>query len=109
MPPFGRNKDFVGRQSHLNQLTTILHTEETREDCQRIALVGLGGVGKTQIALECAFQLQLISQTCSVFEQGIGTREGHEYRHPLVHLSTLPASNDTSFRISFLLSQSDDR
>ena len=64
--PFGRNKDFVGRQSQLNQLITILHTEDIEEDCQRTALVGLGGVGKTQIALECAFQLQLASPTCSV-------------------------------------------
>jgi hypothetical protein len=53
--PFGRNKDFVGRQSQLSQLITILHTDNTEEDCQRAALVGLGGVGKTQIALECAF------------------------------------------------------
>jgi tetratricopeptide (TPR) repeat protein len=67
MLPFGRNKDFVGRQSQLNRLITILHTQDTEEDCQRVALVGLGGVGKTQIALECAFQLQTISPICSVF------------------------------------------
>jgi hypothetical protein len=65
--PFGQNRDFVGRQSQLNRLTKILHTQDTEEDCQRAALVGLGGVGKTQIALECAFQLQIISPTCSVF------------------------------------------
>ena len=67
MLPFGRNKDFVGRQSQLNRLITILHTEDTEEDCQRVALVGLGGVGKTQIALECAFQLQKILPMLSVF------------------------------------------
>ena len=64
--PFGRNKGFVGRQAKLNQLITILHTENTEEDCPRAALVGLGGVGKTQIALECALQIQSISRTCSV-------------------------------------------
>jgi hypothetical protein len=79
--PFGRNKDFVGRQSYLNRLTTILYTEDTEEDCQRVALVGLGGVGKTQIALEYAFQLQLRSPTCSVF--------------------WVRASDTTSFEISF--------
>jgi hypothetical protein len=65
--PFGRNKDFVGRQSQLNQLIKILYTEDTEEDCQRVALIGLGGVGKTQIALECAFQLQKILPVLSVF------------------------------------------
>jgi tetratricopeptide (TPR) repeat protein len=64
---FGRNKDFVGRQSQLNRLITILYSENIEEDCQRAALVGLGGVGKTQIALECAFQLQSMSPMCSVF------------------------------------------
>ena len=65
--PFGRNRDFVGRQSHLNQLITMLYTEDTEEDCQRAALVGLGGVGKTQIALELVFQIQKLSPECSVF------------------------------------------
>jgi tetratricopeptide (TPR) repeat protein len=65
--PFGRNKDFVGRQSQLNRLTSILHTEHTGENCQRAALVGLGGVGKTQIALQCAFEIRKLSPECSVF------------------------------------------
>ncbi|RDW57769.1 hypothetical protein BP5796_12570 [Coleophoma crateriformis] len=65
--PFGRNNKFVGRQSQLRRLLTILHDEDTDEDCQHIALVGLGGVGKTQIALECAFQLQTILPQLSVF------------------------------------------
>ena len=65
--PFGRNRDFVGRQSQLNRLITILHTEDTKEDYQRVALVGLGGVGKTQIALEFAFRLQQTLPDYSLF------------------------------------------
>jgi tetratricopeptide (TPR) repeat protein len=65
--PFGRNKKFVGRQTQLDRLITILYNENTEEDCPRAALVGLGGVGKTQIALECAFRIQSTSPTCSVF------------------------------------------
>jgi tetratricopeptide (TPR) repeat protein len=65
--PFGRNKDFVGRESQLNRLITILYTEDTEEDCQRAALVGLGGAGKTQIALELAFRIQELSPGYSVF------------------------------------------
>ncbi|RDW58733.1 hypothetical protein BP6252_13209 [Coleophoma cylindrospora] len=65
--PFGRNNKFVGRQSQLRRLITLLHDKDTDEDCQHIALVGLGGVGKTQIALEFAFQLQKILPQISVF------------------------------------------
>jgi hypothetical protein len=44
--------------------------------------VGLGGVGKTQIALECAFQLQSVSPTCSVFwvRASDGTSFDNAYR-----------------------------
>jgi tetratricopeptide (TPR) repeat protein len=65
--PFGRNKEFVGRQSQLNRLITLLYTEDTEEDCQRAALVGLGGAGKTQIALEFAFRVQELSPGYSFF------------------------------------------
>jgi hypothetical protein len=65
--PFGRNRDFVGRQSQLDRLIKILCTDDTEEDCQRVALIGLGGVGKTQIALECAFKLQKSLPALSVF------------------------------------------
>ena len=65
--PFGRNRDFVGRRPQLNRLIAMLYTENTDEDCQRAALVGLGGVGKTQIALEFAFQIQKLSPKHSVF------------------------------------------
>ena len=64
--PFGRNTEFVGRKSQLDRLIATLHTNK-KEDCPCVALVGLGGVGKTQIALECAFRLRMISPTCSIF------------------------------------------
>jgi tetratricopeptide (TPR) repeat protein len=65
--PFGRNKDFVGRQYHVDRLIKIFHTEDTEQECQRVALDGLGGVGKTQIALELAFKIQESSPEHSVF------------------------------------------
>ncbi|KAI9744913.1 MAG: hypothetical protein M1818_001839 [Claussenomyces sp. TS43310] len=65
--PFGRNKDFVGRRSQLDRLIKILYTEDTKEDCQRAALAGLGGVGKTQIALELAFEIKSKSPLHSFF------------------------------------------
>jgi len=56
--PFGRNKDFVGRESILAQLLERIPPGVDEDDCQRTAIEGLGGVGKTQIALEAAFRVR---------------------------------------------------
>ncbi|KAF5572479.1 kinesin light chain [Fusarium pseudoanthophilum] len=49
--PLPRNKNFTGREGTVAELQKLLFTDP---DGQRVALVGLGGVGKTQIALQLA-------------------------------------------------------
>jgi tetratricopeptide (TPR) repeat protein len=48
--PFDRNSEFVGRKTILDSLFGRLNN--TTNATKRVALFGLGGVGKTQIALE---------------------------------------------------------
>jgi tetratricopeptide (TPR) repeat protein len=62
--PFQKNPRFVGRSSEIAQINAML-LSKTR--CERVAIFGLGGVGKTQIALEFAHQLQERQPDCSVF------------------------------------------
>ncbi|CAN9472976.1 unnamed protein product [Alternaria alternata] len=62
--PFGRNWQFVGQASHLNRLENALFTERQPP---KIAITGLGGVGKTQIVLELAYCTKEKHQDCSVF------------------------------------------
>ncbi|KAH8755121.1 hypothetical protein F5882DRAFT_482702 [Hyaloscypha sp. PMI_1271] len=65
--PFGQNKLFVGRESQLEEVIAKLTPEDYEKDCQRVAIAGLGGIGKTQIALEAAFQIREKYPDCSVF------------------------------------------
>ncbi|KAI6080516.1 hypothetical protein F4821DRAFT_55383 [Hypoxylon rubiginosum] len=67
MVPFGCNKNFVGRESILQQLLEKISPSTDQDDCQRTALEGLGGIGKTQIALEAAYQVRDKHPDCSVF------------------------------------------
>lgn len=67
MVPFGRNEAFVGRRAILNDLLGRLPPAARPQDCQRTALEGLGGVGKTQIALEAAYRVHDAYPDCSVF------------------------------------------
>ena len=67
MVPFGRNKGFVGRGSVLEQLLATVPPEKEKDDCQRTAIEGIGGIGKTQIALETAYRVRDKYPNCSVF------------------------------------------
>ncbi|KAK4069521.1 uncharacterized protein Triagg1_6945 [Trichoderma aggressivum f. europaeum] len=65
--PFGRNRDFVGRESILDQLLSMIPPTADKDDCQRTVVSGLGGIGKTQIALEAAFRVRARYGDCHVF------------------------------------------
>ncbi|RGP58838.1 hypothetical protein FLONG3_11359 [Fusarium longipes] len=52
--PFTKNVVFVGRDDILEKLQRLLFEEGRR----KVALVGLGGIGKTQIALQLAYWIK---------------------------------------------------
>ncbi len=53
--PYRRNPFFTGREETLQALHTALNTEET-PFIQALAISGLGGIGKTQTALEYVYR-----------------------------------------------------
>ncbi|KAL2142256.1 hypothetical protein VTI28DRAFT_1393 [Corynascus sepedonium] len=57
--PYPRNESFVGRSAVLDKLKQLMLKAASQA---RVALYGLGGIGKTQIALEYAYQLK---EACS--------------------------------------------
>lgn len=62
--PQPRNLQFTGRQEELNTLERRLYNAR---DCHSISLVGLGGIGKTQVALQFACWVIDNHPNCSVF------------------------------------------
>ena len=62
--PFQRNYHFVGRNSELLQVEAIIFGHDSY---QKIAICGLGGVGKTQIAIELAYRTMEKRPACSIF------------------------------------------
>ena len=52
--PFLKNPRFVGRKTELDKLERKLLVEK---DCQDVAVVGLGGIGKTQVVLSFAHSI----------------------------------------------------
>ncbi|OJJ08851.1 hypothetical protein ASPVEDRAFT_145102 [Aspergillus versicolor CBS 583.65] len=64
MVPFSRNKIFVGRD---NYIATLEESVLSPGEAQKIAICGLGGIGKTQVALELAYRVRERSPEMSVF------------------------------------------
>ncbi|KAF1933690.1 uncharacterized protein M421DRAFT_97764 [Didymella exigua CBS 183.55] len=62
--PFPKNDKFVGREQELSTLHRWSNSDVLRPN---MALYGLGGVGKTQIALEFAYRTKAQKREASVF------------------------------------------
>src|SRR6185437_13684738 len=56
--PFGRNPFFVGRQDVFTHLHALWNADDSALHPQMYALSGLGGMGKTQTAIEYAYQFR---------------------------------------------------
>jgi tetratricopeptide (TPR) repeat protein len=63
--PFSRNRSFVGRELQLVELETKLFSN--KQTTTTLAIVGPGGTGKSQLALEAAYRTKQNSRSCSVF------------------------------------------
>lgn len=59
--PFPRNRYFVGRSKELGELKQRLIADH---DCQTMSIVGLGGTGKTQVALQFTY---MVKESCPQF------------------------------------------
>ncbi|KAB8213646.1 kinesin light chain [Aspergillus novoparasiticus] len=62
--PFERNHKFIGRNAELDTLKQKLLVNK---DCQKVALSGLGGIGKTQVALRFAYSVKEDCPEYSIF------------------------------------------
>jgi tetratricopeptide (TPR) repeat protein len=63
--PFSRNELFVGREPQLAELQATLFSNE--QTTTTLAVVGPGGTGKSQLALEAAYRTRVNNKSCSVF------------------------------------------
>ncbi|KAJ0412956.1 nucleoside phosphorylase domain-containing protein [Aspergillus carlsbadensis] len=64
MIPFAKNPHFVGRQKEIQKLEDLISAPDGP---RKLAITGLGGVGKTQIALELAYRMKDREPECSIF------------------------------------------
>ncbi|RHZ65358.1 uncharacterized protein CDV56_109374 [Aspergillus thermomutatus] len=75
MVPFRKNSRFVGRQEKISKIEGLIMQQDGPG---RIAICGLGGVGKTQIALELAYRMRNRDPKCSIFWISCTTYESVE-------------------------------
>ncbi|KAI9866792.1 MAG: hypothetical protein M1813_000734 [Trichoglossum hirsutum] len=101
--PFLRNERFVGRSSTLSELETTLLGES---HCRRVAIAGLGGMGKTQIALELAYRVKEDHTACSVFWVPASTADNFEEAYLKIgKLLQLPGLADEGTDVKELIRQ----
>ncbi|THC91371.1 hypothetical protein EYZ11_009170 [Aspergillus tanneri] len=64
MVPFRKNSRFVGREEEISRIEGLIMQPGGPS---KVAICGLGGVGKTQIALELVYRMRERDSECSIF------------------------------------------
>jgi hypothetical protein len=87
--PFGKDPDFVGRTDIIDRLDSIFETH------QRAAIYGLGGIGKSQIAIEYSHRVrdQLPEQWVFWVHAGHSDRFLQAYRE-IAKVAEIPGRDD---------------
>ncbi|ERS99122.1 hypothetical protein HMPREF1624_04318 [Sporothrix schenckii ATCC 58251] len=73
--PFEKNPDFTGRESEFKKLRNALFT---KEQTAKVAVAGLGGIGKTQLVLAMAYHIRDEFKDCGVLWMPCTSRESIE-------------------------------
>ncbi|PZD25883.1 CDC6, Cdc6-related protein, AAA superfamily ATPase, partial [Pyrenophora tritici-repentis] len=92
--PFSQNPRFVGRESQLAKLEAKLFSNE--QTTTTIAIVGPGGTGKSQLALEAAHRTRHNNKNCSVFWMDVSDKDSlyQSYASVAQKLSILGSDDD---------------
>lgn len=99
--PFPRDPDFVDRPVLQEWLEEQYNTNPAR----RIALVGMGGFGKSQIVIEFAYRVHIASPETSVFWVHGGSEAKFEESYRLLaDTLTLPGRHDPNANVLALVS-----
>jgi hypothetical protein len=72
--PFSQNESFVGREPQLAELEAKLFSNG--QTTSTLAIVGPGGTGKSQLALEVAHRTRQNNKNCSVFWIDASSKDG---------------------------------
>ncbi|KAL9114581.1 MAG: hypothetical protein Q9187_007434, partial [Circinaria calcarea] len=87
--PFNRDNHFVGREDIISDIDEKLETE------QRVALTGIGGVGKSQIAIEYCYRYRSKHPNRSIFWVHASTFERFDQAYKdIARRLNLPGWND---------------
>ena len=90
--PFDRNPNFTGRGTQLVQLEGRLFVGE---QTTKVAIIGLGGVGKTQLVLELVYRIKDKYRNCSVIWIAATNMESlHQAYLDVARQLKIPGSDD---------------
>jgi len=99
--PFPRNRRFVGRVKQLDQLQRDFLGQGK---AAKVAITGLGGAGKTQVALELAYRVREATPDCLVIWIPAISVEGLEQAYTaIVKELQIPGCGDTKANSKALL------